>query len=45
LYWDFLVRHRDRFEGNRRMGVVYKAWDRMDEEKQREILAGAGKLT
>ncbi|GGE18125.1 deoxyribodipyrimidine photo-lyase [Primorskyibacter flagellatus] len=44
LYWDFLVRHRERFEGNRRMGVVYKAWDGMGEEKRREVLRGAETL-
>jgi deoxyribodipyrimidine photolyase-related protein len=38
LYWDFLVRHRERFEGNRRMGVVYKAWDGMEEEKREAVL-------
>ena len=41
LYWDFLVRHRERFEGNRRMGVVYKAWDRMGEEKREAVLEEA----
>lgn len=41
LYWDFLVRNRERFEGNRRMGVVYKAWDGMGEEKRAAVLRGA----
>ncbi|MEM8931841.1 MAG: cryptochrome/photolyase family protein [Acidobacteriota bacterium] len=31
FYWDFLARHRDRFEGNRRMGFAYKNLDRLDE--------------
>lgn len=41
LYWHFLLRHRDRFEGNRRMGGMYRGWDRMDEEKRRDVLEGA----
>ncbi|WP_407495235.1 cryptochrome/photolyase family protein [Pseudooceanicola sp. MF1-13] len=44
LYWDFLVRHRDRFEENRRMGVVYNAWDKMGEEKRKAVLEGASAL-
>ncbi|GGL52934.1 cryptochrome/photolyase family protein [Wenxinia marina] len=38
LYWHFLNRHRDRFEGNHRMGRLYSNWDRMDEERRTAIL-------
>ena len=38
LYWHFLDRHRDRFEGNPRMGNMYRTWDRMDEDKRAVIL-------
>lgn len=41
LYWHFLDRHRDRFKGNRRMGVVYSSWDKMAEDKRRQILSEA----
>ncbi len=41
LYWHFLDRHRDRFEGNPRMGNMYRVWDRMDEEKRTTVLSEA----
>ena len=41
LYWNFLDRHRDRFEANPRMGNMYRTWDRMDAERRETILSEA----
>ncbi|ARE41083.1 deoxyribodipyrimidine photolyase-related protein [Rhodovulum sp. P5] len=41
LYWYFLNRHRDRFQGNPRMAQMYRTWDRMDAKKREVILAEA----
>ncbi|WP_300036999.1 cryptochrome/photolyase family protein [uncultured Roseobacter sp.] len=41
LYWHFLDRHRDRFEGNPRMGNMYRTWDRMDAERRETVLREA----
>jgi len=42
LYWAFMDRHRDRFEGNPRMAQMYRTWDRMDAAKRETILSEAG---
>ena len=43
LYWDFLIRHRDRFAGNPRMGQMYHTWDKMDEDRRSAVLRDAGR--
>ena len=44
LYWDFMARHRERFEGNQRMPYVFSTWDRFGEEKQISIRQQAAKI-
>ena len=41
LYWHFLVRHRERFRGNPRMGQMYRVWDGMNAGHREAVLAGA----
>lgn len=41
LYWHFLVRHRDHFSNNPRMGQMYATWNRMAEDKRDLIIAQA----
>lgn len=38
LYWHFMDRHRQRFERNPRIGMVYKNWDRQSEDEKRGVL-------
>jgi deoxyribodipyrimidine photolyase-related protein len=37
LYWQFHARHRDLLEKNPRIGMVYRTWDKMSEEKQQAM--------
>ena len=37
LYWDFLMRNRDRLRGNARMGLQYRNLDRIGLDEQRAV--------
>ncbi len=39
LYWHFLIRHRERFAANPRMGPMYRTWDKMDGGHKARVLA------
>ncbi|MEM9571633.1 MAG: cryptochrome/photolyase family protein [Pseudomonadota bacterium] len=44
LYWDFLYRNREKLQGNPRMAQMYRTWDRMSGDKQRDYLSSAAKV-
>ncbi|QQA41944.1 cryptochrome/photolyase family protein [Pelagovum pacificum] len=44
LYWDFLHRNRDQFDGNPRMAQMYRTWERMSEEKRDGALSSAAEI-
>lgn len=37
LYWDFLDRNRDKLSGNHRIGMMYKTFERMGDDKKESI--------
>ena len=41
LYWDFLVRHREKLGDNRRLQMPYRNWDRMKPADQEAVRAQA----
>lgn len=38
LYWDFLIRNKDKLQSNHRMGMMYKTLERMDDNKKQTII-------
>ena len=38
LYWHFMARHKDRFQSNHRMRMLYGTWNKMGDETQRAVL-------
>lgn len=41
LYWHFMQRHRERFQRNPRMSMVYRTFDKMAIEQQQALLSRA----
>ena len=41
LYWHFMIRHRDELSRNPRIGMIYRSWDRMNEEHRDGVLKTA----
>ena len=44
LYWSFLVRNREKLQGNHRISMMYKTLDRMGEDKKKAILEDEKRL-
>mgnify|MGYP001794264819 CR=1 FL=1 len=44
LYWDFLIRHEDRFKKNNRMAMILKHVEKMDKEQKVSIRVSATSL-
>jgi deoxyribodipyrimidine photolyase-related protein len=41
LYWDFLTRNREKLGDNRRMGPIYRTYDRFDKDEKQRIAKSA----
>ena len=44
LYWDFLIRNREKLGGNNRMAMVYRNLDRLTATDQKAIQAEAERV-
>jgi deoxyribodipyrimidine photolyase-related protein len=44
LYWNFLQSHRDKFANNPRIAMMYRTYDRMDDEKKQAIKQDASRF-
>lgn len=44
LYWHFMTQHREQFERNPRVGMVYRNWDNQPDENQQAVLDKASQL-
>lgn len=44
LYWHFLIRHREQFAPNPRMGMIYRSFDKMAQSEQTAVLERAEQL-
>lgn len=44
LYWDFLVRHEDKFRDNQRMPYVFSTWNKFTPQKQQAIRKQANEI-
>jgi deoxyribodipyrimidine photolyase-related protein len=43
LYWHFYDRHTSKFAKNPRIGMMYRTWEKMDDEKKEAIVSQAEK--
>jgi deoxyribodipyrimidine photolyase-related protein len=44
LYWDFLDRNRSKLGNNHRVGMMYRVYDRMTDEKRQKITTDSEKF-